>query len=206
MSIVDASPTSVDATEKSLRKHLSLADRGIAVSIYLALQLQGLQFLEGEVGVWETEVAKVLASTLDTDLIRLQCYEGIDTSHAVYQWDYARQLREIPLREAAGDGNSDTSAEELFSDRFLIKRPLLQALQAIDKSRERPPVRPTHIRYRPGRRRARGFPAGTTIGLLGNDPRAGCNPYRATAHYGNNIKPYARGARRTQSPLLVLLD
>ncbi len=137
MNIADASPASVDATEKSLREHLYVADRGLAVSIYLALKLQRPLFLEGEAGVGKTEVAKVLASTLGTDLIRLQCYEGLDASHAVYEWNYARQLLEIRLREAAGDGNSDTSAEELFSDRFLIKRPLLQA---IDNSRERPPV------------------------------------------------------------------
>ena len=203
MSIVDTSPASVDATGKSLREHLSLADRCLAVSIYLALKLQRLLFLEDEAGVWKTEVAKVLTSTLGTDLIRLQCYEGIDASHAVHESNYARQLLEIQLREAAGDGNSDTSAEELFSDRFLIKRPLLQA---IDNSRERPPVRPAHRRVRPGRRRVRGFPAGTTIGLSGNDPRAGYSPRRATTHCGNNIKPYARGERRTQTPLLVLLD
>ena len=137
MNIADASPASVDATEKSLREHLYVADRGLAVSIYLALKLQRPLFLEGEAGVGKTEVAKVLASTLGTDLIRLQCYEGLDASHAVYEWNYARQLLEIRLREAAGDGNSDTSAEELFSDRFLIKRPLLQA---IDNSWERPPV------------------------------------------------------------------
>jgi MoxR-like ATPase len=137
LSIPDASPASVDATEKALREQLYVADRGLAVSIYLALKLQRPLFLEGEAGVGKTEVAKVLASILGTDLIRLQCYEGLDASHAVYEWNYARQLLEIRLREAAGNGTDDTSAEELFSDRFLIKRPLLQA---IDNSRERPPV------------------------------------------------------------------
>jgi len=83
------------------------------------------------------EAAKVLASTLGTDLIRLQCYEGLDASHAVYEWNYARQLLEIRLREAANNGDGNTSADELFSYRFLIERPLLQA---IDNSRERPPV------------------------------------------------------------------
>ena len=133
----DAETASVDAMEKSLREHLYVADRGLAISIYLALKLQRPLFLEGEAGVGKTEVAKVLASTLGTDLIRLQCYEGLDATHAVYEWNYARQLLEIRLREAAGNGSGETSAEDLFSDRFLIKRPLLQA---IDSSRERPPV------------------------------------------------------------------
>jgi MoxR-like ATPase len=133
----DAVTASVDAMEKSLREHLYVADRGLAISIYLALKLQRPLFLEGEAGVGKTEVAKVLASTLGTDLIRLQCYEGLDATHAVYEWNYARQLLEIRLREAAGNGSGETSAEDLFSDRFLIKRPLLQA---IDSSRDRPPV------------------------------------------------------------------
>jgi MoxR-like ATPase len=123
--------------EKSLREHLYVADRGLAISIYLALKLQRPLFLEGEAGVGKTEVAKVLASTLGTDLIRLQCYEGLDATHAVYEWNYARQLLEIRLREASGNGAGDAVAEELFSERFLIKRPLLQA---IDGTRERPPV------------------------------------------------------------------
>ena len=137
MSPADAKPTSVDAMEKSLREHLYVADRGLAISIYLALKLQRPLFLEGEAGVGKTEVAKVLASTLGTDLIRLQCYEGLDATHAVYEWNYARQLLEIRLREASGNGAGDAVAEELFSERFLIKRPLLQA---IDGTRERPPV------------------------------------------------------------------
>ena len=137
MSIADTSPASVDAMEKSLREHLYVADRGLAISIYLALKLQRPLFLEGEAGVGKTEVAKVLASTLGTDLIRLQCYEGLDATHAVYEWNYARQLLEIRLREASENGGGSAVAEELFSERFLIKRPLLQA---IDGSRETPPV------------------------------------------------------------------
>jgi len=137
LSIADTSPASVDAMEKSLREHLYVADRGLAISIYLALKLQRPLFLEGEAGVGKTEVAKVLASTLGTDLIRLQCYEGLDATHAVYEWNYARQLLEIRLREASENGGGSAVAEELFSERFLIKRPLLQA---IDGSRETPPV------------------------------------------------------------------
>ena len=137
MSPADAKPASVDEMEKSLREHLYVADRGLAISIYLALKLQRPLFLEGEAGVGKTEVAKVLASILGTDLIRLQCYEGLDATHAVYEWNYARQLLEIRLREVSGNGSGDASAEDLFSERFLIKRPLLQA---IDDTRERPPV------------------------------------------------------------------
>jgi MoxR-like ATPase len=137
LSPADANPASVDAMEKSLQEHLYVADRGLAISIYLALKLQRPLFLEGEAGVGKTEVAKVLASTLGTDLIRLQCYEGLDATHAVYEWNYARQLLEIRLREASENGGGGAVAEELFTDQFLIKRPLLQA---IDGARETPPV------------------------------------------------------------------
>ena len=115
-----------------------IADRGLATSIYLALKLQRPLFLEGEAGVGKTEVAKVLAPALGTELIRLQCYEGLDVSHAVYEWNYARQLLEIRLLEAVGRRRSTgEAARELFSEAFLIKRPLLQALEP---TATRPPV------------------------------------------------------------------
>jgi MoxR-like ATPase len=132
-----ALPVSVNELQEKLREQLYVADRGLAISIYLALKLKRPLFLEGEAGVGKTEVAKVLASTFDTDLIRLQCYEGLDVSHAVYEWNYARQLLEIRLQEAGGGLDKETAAKELFSDDFLIKRPLLQA---IDNTRKRPPV------------------------------------------------------------------
>jgi MoxR-like ATPase len=131
-------PASIDELQDRLRDALYVADRGLAISIYLALKLNRPLFLEGEAGVGKTEVAKVLASILDTDLIRLQCYEGLDVAQAVYEWNYARQLLEIRLLEATDSLNDRDAAErDIFSDRFLIKRPLLQA---IDPGRSKPPV------------------------------------------------------------------
>jgi MoxR-like ATPase len=110
----------------------------LAVSIFLALRLQRPLFLEGEAGVGKTEVAKVLAAALDTSLIRLQCYEGLDVTHAVYEWNYPKQILEVRLLEAtAGIGDRARLERELFSEAFLIKRPLLQA---IERTHERPPV------------------------------------------------------------------
>src|ERR1700730_15037422 len=129
-------PASIDELQALLARHLYVADRGLATSIFLALKLQRPLLLEGEAGVGKTEVAKVMASAFDTDLIRLQCYEGLDISHAVYEWNYARQLLEIRLMEASGTVDRGKAANELFGEEFLIKRPLLQALS----NRERPPV------------------------------------------------------------------
>ena len=130
-------PASIENLQALLETQQYVADRGLATSIYLALRLQRPLLLEGEAGVGKTEVAKVLASGLHTDLIRLQCYEGLDVSHAVYEWNYARQLLEIRLMEASGSLERRTAAKELFSDEFLIKRPLLQALRS---DQDRPPV------------------------------------------------------------------
>jgi MoxR-like ATPase len=107
-----------------------IADRGLATAVYLALKLQRPLLLEGEAGVGKTEVAKVLAAALGASLVRLQCYEGLDITHAVYEWNYSRQLLEIRLREAAGAVDRDATARDLFSDEFLIRRPILQALTA----------------------------------------------------------------------------
>ncbi len=128
---------SVDELQRALEREHYVADRGLAVSIYLALRLQRPLFLEGEAGVGKTEVAKVLATALDTELIRLQCYEGLDVGHAVYEWNYPRQLLEIRLLEASESLDRSKAASELFSAPFLIKRPLLRALEA---SRGKPPV------------------------------------------------------------------
>ncbi|HMD81917.1 MAG TPA: MoxR family ATPase, partial [Anaerolineales bacterium] len=111
-----------------------IAERGLATSLYLALKLKRPLFLEGEAGVGKTEVAKVLASLLDTDLIRLQCYEGLDVHHAVYEWNYTRQMMHIRLLEARGDKATEA---ELFGEEFLLRRPLLQA---IEQSKQKPPV------------------------------------------------------------------
>src|SRR5690554_3411218 len=125
---------SIDELQAALRDHDYVADRGLATSIFLALRLRRPLFLEGEAGVGKTEVAKVLAHLLGTELIRLQCYEGLDVNHAVYEWNYARQMMHIRLLEARGERATEA---ELFGPQFLLRRPLLQA---IENSHERPPV------------------------------------------------------------------
>ena len=122
-------PASVDALQATLQKELYVADRALAMSIYLALRLRRPLFLEGEAGVGKTEVARALASALGARLIRLQCYEGLDVTQAVYEWNYSRQLLHIRLLEAAGGVERRDAERELFSEEFLIKRPLLQALE-----------------------------------------------------------------------------
>src|SRR5437879_5672979 len=129
--------SSIDQLQALLEREFYIADRGLATSVYLALKLQRPLLLEGEAGVGKTEVAKVLASGLETDLIRLQCYEGLDISHAVYEWNYARQLLEIRLMEASGTVDRGKAAAELYGEEFLIRRPLLEALS---NHRPRPPV------------------------------------------------------------------
>ena len=137
MTTTDAKPTSIDQVQNLLRDQQYVTDRGLAVAIYLALTLQRPLFLEGEAGVGKTEIARSLAKGLDTELIRLQCYEGLDVNHAVYEWNHARQMLEIRLLEATGDVDRGAARDDLFSERFLVKRPLLQA---IDESREKSPV------------------------------------------------------------------
>jgi MoxR-like ATPase len=124
--------TSIDGVEQALAAERYVADRDLAVAIFLALTLRRPLFLEGEAGVGKTEIAKVLARVLDTELIRLQCYEGLDVSHAVYEWNYPRQLLAIRTLEAADALDSRTATSELFSEAYLIKRPLLQALEPRD--------------------------------------------------------------------------
>ena len=131
-------PASVEDVQALLRDQAYITDRGLAIAIFLALKLQRPLFLEGEAGVGKTEIARALAAGLDTDLIRLQCYEGLDVNHAVYEWNHTRQLLEIRLMEARrGTDESGNGDIDLFSPQFLIKRPLLEA---IDESRDRAPV------------------------------------------------------------------
>src|SRR5258708_2200115 len=124
-----AVPGSIDATLQLLGEADYLADRSLATVLFLALRMGRPIFLEGEAGVGKTEIAKVLASTLGRRLIRLQCYEGLDVSAAVYEWNYAEQMIAIRLAEAVGSVDSDRLSHDVFSERFLIKRPLLQALE-----------------------------------------------------------------------------
>jgi MoxR-like ATPase len=120
-------PTSIDATEQLLAAHDYVADRQLATAVFLALRLQRPLFLEGEPGTGKTEIAKVLAAGLGAELIRLQCYEGLDVNAAAYEWNAARQILEIRLAEADARAR-DSLAEGLFTGRFLIERPLLRAL------------------------------------------------------------------------------
>ena len=125
-------PKSIDETQDLLTAASYVADRSLATVLYLSLKMQRPLFLEGEAGVGKTEIAKVLSSALDRPLIRLQCYEGLDISSAVYEWNYAAQMVDIRMREASGDTNRDAMEDDVFSSRFLIRRPLLQALEQVD--------------------------------------------------------------------------
>ncbi len=124
-----ALPDSIDATLRLLGEADYIGDRSLATVLFLALKMGRPIFLEGEAGVGKTEIAKVLASTLGRRLIRLQCYEGLDVAAAVYEWNYAEQMIAIRLAEAEGNIDRDRLSHDVFSDRFLIKRPLLQALE-----------------------------------------------------------------------------
>src|SRR6186713_3515119 len=124
-----AIPGSIDATLKLLGEADYVGDRSLATVLFLALKMGRPLFLEGEAGVGKTEIAKVLSETLGRRLIRLQCYEGLDVSAAVYEWNYAAQMIAIRLAEAEGAGDRERLEHDIFSERFLIKRPLLQALE-----------------------------------------------------------------------------
>jgi MoxR-like ATPase len=120
--------TSIGDTMEALEAHGYIAERELATSVFLARRLQRPLLLEGEAGVGKTELARVLASVLDAPLIRLQCYEGLDASQALYDWDYARQMLEIRLLEAGGERDTQRVRREIFGPAFLIRRPLLQAI------------------------------------------------------------------------------
>ncbi len=124
-----ALPASVDETLELLTRGRYVADRSLATVLYLSLKRRRPLFLEGEAGVGKTEIAKVLAEALGRRLVRLQCYEGLDVASAVYEWNYPRQMVEIRIAEAAGDRDRETLATDIFDEKFLIERPLLQALK-----------------------------------------------------------------------------
>jgi MoxR-like ATPase len=137
---IDRLPASIDEVAQLLASQQYIAERHLATTLYLAMIMGRPLFLEGEAGVGKTEVAKALASGLGRRLVRLQCYEGLDIANAVYEWNYPRQMIEIRLAEAAGEvsgDNRDKLGADIFTDRFLIKRPLLQALES---TQDGPPV------------------------------------------------------------------
>jgi MoxR-like ATPase len=121
-------PTSIDAMQELLRSGDYIPDRSLSTVLFLALKMGRPILLEGEAGVGKTEIAKVLASTLNRSLIRLQCYEGLDVSSAVYEWNYAAQMMAIRLSEAEGGVDRTKLEQDIFSERYLVRRPLLQAL------------------------------------------------------------------------------
>ena len=127
---------SVDDLQQQLAQQHYVSDRALAVSLFLALKLQRPLFLEGEAGVGKTSLAAAIAAALDTDLIRLQCYEGLDIAQAAYEWNYPRQMIEIRMAEAEGVKSREGLEQDIFSERFLIRRPLLRALQPLNE----PPV------------------------------------------------------------------
>jgi MoxR-like ATPase len=132
--LTDPQPESIDQVQEALRQQLYVAGRALATSIYLALRLRKPLLVEGEAGVGKTEIAKVLSALLGRRLIRLQCYEGLDVNTAVYECNYARQMLEIRLLEASGRVDEETARRQIFSPDFLLKRPLLQAIDHPDGS------------------------------------------------------------------------
>ena len=162
-------PGSIDETLDLLAGADYVADRGLATVLFLALRLGRPLFLEGEAGVGKTEIAKVLATALGRRLIRLQCYEGLDVASAVYEWNYAGADDRDPPRRGGRRGRPRAArTSDIFSERFLIKRPLLQALEPDPRRRAGPADR----RARPHRRGVRGLPAGGAVRLPGDDPGA----------------------------------
>ena len=129
-------PKSIDDTQALLAKGDYVADRSLATSLFLALAMRRPLFLEGEAGVGKTEIAKVIAEGLGRELIRLQCYEGLDIGQAAYEWNYPRQMIEIRMAEAEGVKSREGLEQDIFSERFLIRRPLVRALQPLGE----PPV------------------------------------------------------------------
>jgi MoxR-like ATPase len=125
------SPTSIDATQTLLAKADYVAERSLATALYLSLAMKRPLFLEGEAGVGKTEIAKVIAKVLERDLLRLQCYEGLDIAQAAYEWNYSRQMIEIRMAEAEGVKSREGLSQDIFSERFLVRRPLLRALEGV---------------------------------------------------------------------------
>ena len=184
----DRIPASIDETQALLQRAHYVADRSLATVLFLALRLGRPLFLEGEAGVGKTEIAKVLASTLDRRLIRLQCYEGLDVATAVYEWNYPAQMMAIRLSEAAGEHDKERIEHDVFSERYLIKRPLLQAMEPNVAGAAGAADR----RDRPRRRGFRGVPAGNPVRLPGDDPGTRRHQGAGAADRRHHLEPHAR--------------
>ena len=196
-----AGTRSIEALTEDFRTRDYIADRSLTTAVFLALELGRPLLLEGEAGVGKTELAKVLAASLGARLIRLQCYEGLDVNTAVYEWNYPRQMLEIRLLEARGDADKAT-AHDIFSSEFLIRRPLLQALEADDG------VAPVLLIDEIDRADEE-FEA-YLLEILSDFqvtvPGDRHHPRRAAAARDPHLEPDARGPRRAQAPLPVPLD
>ena len=186
-------PSSVDEVVALLRERDYVADRSLATALFLSLRLGRPLFLEGDAGVGKTELAKVLAGALGRRLLRLQCYEGLDLASAAYEWNYPRQMLEIRIAEASHEVDRARIEQDLFAPRFLVKRPLLQALEPDPAG-----ARPAHRRDRPHRRAVRGLPAGGALGLPAHHPRAGDRARGGAAPGGGHLQPDP-GDRTTRS-------
>ena len=188
----DAAPASIDATLALLAKADYIADRSLATVLYLSLRMGRPLFLEGEAGVGKTEIAKVLSKALGRRLIRLQCYEGLDVSAAVYEWNYGAQMIAIRLAEAEGEGDRARIEHDVFSEHFLIKRPLLQALEP---DPDGPPV----LLIDEIDRTDEAFEAFLLEVLADFQvtvPELGTIKAAASADRGDHLQPHARSARR----------
>ena len=179
-----------------------MADTGLVVSVFLALRLKRPLFLEGEAGVGKTALAAAMAAALDADLIRLQCYEGLDVSHALYEWDYARQLLELRILDATDALDRDGARRELYSEAFLIKRPLLQA---IDPARTRPAVLLIDEIDRADEE-FEGFLLELLAEFQITIPELGTVRADRAAARDPHLEPHARGARRAEAALPVSVD
>ena len=196
-----ALPASIDETLSLLGRASYVGDRALATVIFLSLRLGRPLFLEGEAGVGKTEVAKVLAASLDRKLIRLQCYEGLDVASAVYEWNYPAQMMAIRLAEASGEHDKDRIEHDIFSQRYLIKRPLLQALEPGVDGRAGAPDR----RDRSRRRGLRSLFARDPVRLPGDDSGNRRHGGARTADRRHHLQSHARNSRRAQAPLSLSL-
>ena len=193
--LVDDRTGSPAALAAALASTGYLADDDLATAAFLALKMHRPLFCEGEPGTGKTALAQALATVLDAELIRLQCYEGIDASQALYDWDFPRQLLHLRALEATGGaGSTDDVEASLYDRRFLLARPILRALQT-------PARRAARRRDRPRGRRVRGVPARGAHRARRVDPRAGRGARRRPAGRRAHLEPHPRGARRAQAPV-----